>query len=242
MSVSLVLMPVALALRVVMGKERFESWVDSLQIKIPTSFRDEKDLLLTVRKAGYDAEKWGGSYKTHIRKEELWFFWERINGTWTAIFGKSDPRDDIKAFISDLESKAGRRVFRWDEEAQKPVVIQTYTYPTNFRDPALLRKALVEYGLILNYDNSSRMECNINGMSLTFSQEGEQPFLLEIKNSTDMRHVHSILDDLNDSYSHNVQALTYERLKSRVAHYGLLIENEEVADDNSLIITLSMQS
>lgn len=241
MSVSLALVPVALALRVVMGKDRFESWVSSLQIKIPTTFKDEKELLITVRKAGYDADKWGGSYKTHIRGEELWFFWEQVNGVWTAIFAKSDSAADIKAFILDLEAKSGRQIFEWKEAGQKPVIVQTRTFPTNFRDAKLLRKALVDYGLNPTQGNSCQIVCQVNGMTLNFSQEGDQPFSLEVQNAADMRQIYSSIDDINDSYNHNVQAQTYERLKSRIEERGLFIESEEVAEDNSIMITLSIQ-
>lgn len=60
MSISLVLVPVALAMRVVMGKDRFNKWVEASLVRIPTNIDDSEALVLAVRKAGFDIEPWGG--------------------------------------------------------------------------------------------------------------------------------------------------------------------------------------
>ncbi len=119
MSIQLALVPIALALRVVMGKDNFNNWVNSLQVKIPTNFEDELDLVSTVKKAGYDAEKWGGSIKTHIQGEQEFFFWELIDGKWTAVFAKSDSKEAVSQFMKDLESKSNRRIFVVNQETKK---------------------------------------------------------------------------------------------------------------------------
>lgn len=110
MSVSLALIPVALTLRLVMGQRNFSKWVDSMQDKIPTSFRNETELVRTVHKAGFDTEKWGGSIKTHI-DEQFYFFWEYIDGQWLAVFAKSDDKVIIERFAAEINRAAGRHVF-----------------------------------------------------------------------------------------------------------------------------------
>jgi len=241
MSISLVLVPVALALRVVMGKQRFESWVESLQIKVPTQFRDERDLLVTVRKAGYDAEHWGGMIKTHARGEEFFFFWQLIDGVWTAIFAKSDSKTDIKNFIRDLERKAARQIFQWTDSTHKVVVLPTKTFPTNFRNRELLAKILVECGLAPTNSPDGGIACQAQGCRLTFRQEADAPFDVEVRNAPDVRQVFQHLDEINQGYCRNVQASTYQNLKSRIAERGLVIEQEEVLEDNSIVITLTTQ-
>jgi len=242
MSVSLALVPIALALRVVMGKERFEKFVDSLQLKIPTEFKDEKDLLVTVRKAGYDAERLGGAIKTHARGEEFFFFWQLVDGVWTAIFAKSDSQTDIKRFIRDLEEKAGRHIFKWQDDGQKRVVVlPTKTFPTNFRDAELLSTTLAEYGLNPHKTSDGAIVCRAEGCQLTFRQYSDEPFSVEIRNAPDARQAFQYLSDISDAYCHNVQARTYQNVKSRIADRGLVIEGEEVMADNSIVITLSIQ-
>ncbi|MBN1459190.1 MAG: hypothetical protein JXA57_06620 [Armatimonadetes bacterium] len=239
---SLALVPVALALRVIMGKDRFQAWVDSMQLKIPTNLQDENELLATIRGAGYDADKWGGSYKTHLAGEKLWFFWEQVDGLWTAIFGTADPRQTIFAFIQDVEAKAGRQIFEWDQPGQAPRVLSSRTFPTNFRDPDLLRAVLREYGLTPVFDREGVMMWEMNGMTLIFRQEDDQPFSLEAKNVTDMRQIYSGLDYINDVYTGKVQQQTYENLKTRIKDRGLVIVDEARNADESIMLTLSIQN
>jgi hypothetical protein len=242
MSISLILLPVALALRVVMGKQNFESWIDSLQIKVATEFQDEKDLFITVRKAGYDAEQWGGTIKTHARGEEFFFFWEQIDGVWTAVFAKSDSKTDIKRFIRDLEQKTGRRIFKLDDDGQNVVMPTTKTFPTNFRDSELLMKALGDYGLTPVQAGDGAIACQAGNCQLTFRKAENQPFSVEVRNSPDVRQIFQHLNEINDGYCHSVQSRTYQNLTSRIAERGLVIEREEVLDDNSIVITLNIRN
>ena len=118
MSITLVLLPVVLAMYAIMGKENFEKWVDSMQIKLPTSFKTQSELTAIVRKAGYDADEWGGMVKTHIRGEQMFFFWQQIDGKWVAVFSKDIPQSEIKSLIAKVEKSAGRLVFDTEVLAQ----------------------------------------------------------------------------------------------------------------------------
>lgn len=50
MSVSIALLPIALALRIVMGRENFENWAKSQQQTVLTSFSTELELTRAVKK------------------------------------------------------------------------------------------------------------------------------------------------------------------------------------------------
>ncbi len=239
MSVNFALVPIALALRVIMGKERFQKFVESLQLKIPTTFTDAGDMTATVRAAGYDADRWGGSYKTHV-DSKLWFFWELVDGRWTAVFGSADSRQAIFAFIQDVEAKAGRQVFEWAEPGQAPRVLPSQTFPTNFRDPELLRATLREYGLTEVFSRDGHMAWRMDGITLNFKQDLDQPFMLEIRDVTDMRQIYPRLNAINDAYGRQVQTQAYTNLKNRIRDRGLMILSEERTPDEAIVLTLSV--
>ncbi len=241
MSVSLALIPVALTLRVVMGKEGFENWVQSMQVRMPTNFEHEVDLVVTVRKAGYDAEKWAGLVKTHIMGEREFFFWELIDGTWTAVFAKSDSREMISRFISDLESKTGRKIFVSEEASGRTFVPQSQTFPTNFRDGRLLASTLRDYGLQPNEQPNGEITCRVEQSILRFNPAEEGPFSVEVENAPNLQQVFQILSTLDEDYKRGVQAAAYETLMSRVGERDLVVESEEVLEDNSIVITLNVQ-
>jgi hypothetical protein len=242
MSISLALIPVALALRVVMGKANFENWVNSLQVKIPTGLTSEMELILTVKKAGYDLEKWGGSYKTHIQGERKFFFWEYIEGKWTAVFAKSDPKEMIFGFIQDMEKKAGRSVFNYIKENQtkKLEVVPTRTYPTNFRNAELLRKTLSDHGANPQIHTDGEITCAIGESDLRFRPVGEGPYSVEIKNAPDVREMFQHLATLDENYRRCVQAQTLAHLKQRIQDKNLTIESEQTLADQSIVITLNV--
>lgn len=241
LSVSLALIPVALTLRVVMGKENFENWVQSMQVRIPTNFEHEVDLVVTVRKAGYDAEKWAGLIKTHIRGEQDFFFWELVEGTWTAVFAKSDSQEMISQFIQDLEDKAGRKIFVTEEDADRIAIPQSQTFPTNFRDEQLLVKTLRDYGLQPNVQPEGDITCRAEQSTLRFYPAEEGSFSVKIENAPNLQQIFQLLSILDEDYKRGVQAVVYENLMSRVEEKNMIVESEEILEDNSIVITLNVQ-
>ncbi|WP_462410814.1 hypothetical protein [Neobacillus sp. Marseille-QA0830] len=242
MSVSLALIPIALALRAVMHKDVFEEWTETLQVQVPTTIETEADLIQTLYEAGYDAEKYGGTIKTHLNGEEQFFFWEYIDGKWTAIFAKSDSPAELEQFMQDLEQKSQRKIFTGTvhqaEEQIKSDSVQTF--PTNFRDGALLARTLKEFGVNPTQGANGRITCNVQGTQLTFLQHGDAPFSVEIRNAPSLRDIFMYISDVDEEYKRCVQAIVYEKLKERAAEKNLSIESEEVMEDNSIVITLNI--
>jgi hypothetical protein len=240
MSISLVLLPVALAVRLVMGKDNFENWVSSMQVKYPTKFKNEIDLITTVKKAGYDAEKWGGSIKTHIREEKEFFFWDFIDGQWVAIFSKHDSMESIKKFIIDLENKAGKSIFVVHNETREITTIPTRTFPTNFKDAELLVKTLNDYGINPIVYSNDEIKYNFGEYTLRFFRQYDAPFSMEVESTQDMKTIFQHMSLLDRDYKEYVQTITYENLKSRINDKNITIESEEFLEDNSILITLQI--
>lgn len=243
MSVSLALIPIALTLRAVMGKDKFHDWADSIQVKVPTTFDNELDLVKTLRRAGYDAEKTGGSIKTHIDGEKQFFYWEQVDGKWHAIFAKSDSPSVLEQFMSDLEEKSQRKIFIGDIHQAEAQLHQdsVQTFPTNFRDGEILTRTLKEFGVHPIQGADGAITCTVQGTKLTFRQHGDAPFVLEMKNPPNIHDIFLYLSDVDDEYKRCVQSLVYEKLKQRAAAKNLSIESEEVLDDNSIVITLNIE-
>lgn len=246
MSVSLVLIPIALTLRVVMGKKNFNNWAESMQLKVPTIFKNELELVQTVRKAGYDAEKWGGSFKTHLDGEQTYFFWEQIDGIWTAVFGKSDSQQEVERFMAEINRVAEREIF--GTGASLPLADMTVqqveaapTFPTNFRDGELLFRTLKELG-INPVRHGSEIACKVEDSVLTFRQSGDGPYHVEIRNAPDLEKVFFYLSDVDDDYKRLLQSIVYEKLKERAAERSMTVESEEVLEDNSIVLTLNIRS
>lgn len=238
MSVSIALLPVALAMRIIMGKENFENWVKAQQVRVPSSFKTELELSRAVKKAGYDAVKFGASIKTHIDGENAFFFWEFVDGKWIAIFSKHHDQAILNRFMSGVESAAGFKVFG---ELANTAAVATTQFPTNFRDGAMLIDALKEFGAHPTKRSDGSITCKIEHSELRFTQLGDSPFMVEVKNSPSLEQVYHYMSDIDDDYKRCVQTAVYEKVKARVADRNMAIESEEVLPDKTILMTLRIQ-
>ena len=238
MSVSIALLPVALAMRIVMGKENFENWVRAQQVRVTSCFETELDLCRAVKKAGYDAIKFGASIKTHIDGENAFFFWELVEGKWIAIFSKHIDQTHLTKFMSDVEAETGFKVFDNLEHASATASSQ---YPTNFRDETMLIDALKEFGTHPTKRSDGSIFCRIEKSELLFTKMGDSPFMVEIKNSPSIEQVYRYMSDIDDDYKRCVQTAVYEKVKARAADNNFIVETEEVLEDKTILMTLRVQ-
>lgn len=254
MSVSLALVPIVLILRVAMGQNKFDNWVESSQIKMPTNFKNEKELVITVKKAGYDANKFGNLIKTHINNKKQFLFWEKINGVWTAIFSKYDPQETTRDFIYKLEKCAGKKLIynslqEMNGKVEKPREINEIPelpklnkekFPTNFVDKGLLLKTLKDYCINPIELANGNIQCNIQSCILTFYKEGDANYEVDVKGIASLKRVYEELTIIDEEYKRNVQAYTYEKVVKKLKETSMHIENEEIMDDNSIILTINI--
>ncbi|MEH7380478.1 hypothetical protein V7138_08360 [Bacillus sp. JJ1533] len=242
MSVSLTLIPVALAMRVVMGKEGFNEFVKSNEVLKKANFTSERDLIVTVKKCGYDAEKWGGMIKTHLRGEKEFFFWEFRDGAWYAILSTYDTPSRIKEFMNNMNVRSGRTIFGTADETsliQKPL---TQTFPTNFRDKSLLKQVLLDNGMQPVELENGQIRCDLAGANMTFKQGSPDSLIVvELSSEVNMQTVFRHLSVVDDEYKRYVQNEVYQHLLQKVEEKGLKIEQEQVLEDHSIVVTLNIQ-
>ncbi|MBM4763817.1 hypothetical protein [Bacillus sp. B15-48] len=244
MSVSLALIPVALALRVVMGKDKLDEFVQSNEVPKKTNFTSERDLIVTVKQCGYDAEKWGGMIKTHLHGEKQFFFWELRDGAWHAIFSTYDTTNQINDFMEKINERSGRNIFA---EVDSEQVVETHKpltqiLPTNFRNMELLKQVLQDNGIELTELENGKIRCDLADASLTFIQEVPDGLVsVELSSPENMQSIFRHLSVVDDDYKRYVQNQVYQHLLEKVEEKGLLIEQEEVLEDHSIVVTLNVQ-
>jgi hypothetical protein len=243
MSVSLVMLPVALALRVVMGKEGFDSWIRGNEVRRPTGIASERELVRTLRAAGYDADRWGGLIKTHIDGEREFIFWEQVDGRWVAIFSKYQVPAVSQRFIRELEAKAGRAIFiDADASTQAAETVASSVYPTNFRDGRMLLDTLERFGVQAQVGATGEITAMLGHSPVTFHPGGGEtaPYTVEIGNAPDLRGTFEQLARVDDAYKQGVQGAALATLREGIRDRNLTIEREEVLEDRSVVLTLAI--
>ena len=112
---------------------------------------------------------------------------------------------------------------------------------TAFLDSELLVKTLTQHGLqVRQLGENELVVSSESGTLRYFRQEAGRPFLLELKDITDMRQLLSSVDELNNEYGRNVQTFTYNKVMEGLIEHGMTVDTEEILEDDSILLTLNV--
>ena len=264
MSISLTLIPLALALTVVRGKDRTTEIVRQKEIPLKANLAEEKEVIETMQRCGFQTEKAGSRLKTELGDGHF-FFWEKRGGAWHALFSVYDPAPVVHGFMKTVHERAGRIIF---EDAGEQTAVEertegieaghefhgpgagtsglggekTASFQTNFRDRALLEQVLRDNGMEPVDLGDGNIKVELADAALIFKQEAPgDTITVEISSETDMRTIFRHLAIVDDEYKRYVQNQVYEHLLQQVEQRGLVIEQEEVLDDHSILLTINLE-
>lgn len=263
MSISLTLIPLALALTVVLGKDRTTEIIRKKEIPLKANLTKEKEVFETMRQCGFQTEKAGSRLKTEL-EDGHFFFWEKRGGAWHALFSVFDPAPVVHGFIKTVNERSGRIIFedveeqtgveeRAEEKAGHqvhgpgarslgPGGEKTASFQTNFRDRTLLEQVLRDNGMEPIDLGDGIMKVELADAALIFKQEVPgDTITVDIFSETDMRTIFRHLSIVDDEYKRYVQNQVYEHLLQQVEQRGLVIEQEEVLDDHSIVLTINLE-
>ncbi|NRT73150.1 hypothetical protein [Clostridium beijerinckii] len=243
MSVTLTLIPLVLVIRAAIGSKNLNDWIESSQIKIPTNIKNENELIVLIKKAGYDVMKEGKLLKTHFNGGSDFFFLEKVNGALTATFSKNDSVEAIKKFINDVEWVAQSKIFDYNIEnlAKKDEEnFQEKSFPTNFVDEKLLIKTLRDYGINTQLAENGTIQCNVENTTLIFYKENSTNYEVKIIGNSQIRGIYEQLNAIDEEYKRNVQSYTYNKVVEKLKQTNMDIQSEEVMEDDSLMLTINI--
>ncbi|KOM98442.1 hypothetical protein ACP49_06935 [Clostridium botulinum] len=254
MSISLALIPAVLTLKVVMNEKDLDNWVENSKINMPTTLKNEEEIIKTLKQAGYKINKYGNYIKTEINGEKEFVTWEKENGIWNVVFSKYDSKEMIVDFIMNLNNKAGREVIYKSIEEMKNrndnsttvekilelPKVEKEIFPTNFGDKDLLLKTLKECGACPKEISNEDIQCNTKECQLIFHKEEDGSYNVEIEDTSSLKNVFHHLSIIDEEYKHNVQEYTYKKVVEKLNETDMYIDNEEVLEDNSILLTVNI--
>ncbi len=114
------------------------------------------------------------------------------------------------------------------------------TTDTRFNDSDLLLKTLGEYGLCPQQISPNCFSVKFADGDIIYERTSEDaPFTMTVKNIKDMDGLIEELTDIEQVYDGNVQEYTYQRVLNNLPK-GMAIEQEQVMEDDSIVLTLSV--
>ena len=113
-------------------------------------------------------------------------------------------------------------------------------FDTPFTDFGILKKTLEEHGVEISEENDLSVVGQVDNYSLKFWKQSEnEPYKLHITCLNNDKPEEKI-DDLNSEYTLNVQEEAYLQIIDRLKANNMQVENEEVEDDNTIVITVNL--
>ncbi|AAU25609.1 hypothetical protein NSQ93_06235 [Bacillus sp. FSL W8-0445] len=115
-----------------------------------------------------------------------------------------------------------------------------YTMPTVMKDEDLLKKALDQNGCKTIELGTTNVEAIMEDSAVTFHLTEEGTFKAAFDRSVDKNQAREFIDQIEEEYKRILQQETYLKLIEKAEHEGLVLENETVTNENSVVLTFKV--
>lgn len=134
----------------------------------------------------------------------------------------------------------------FDESAMKKIYSQDFQ--TAIVDKNTLVKTLQEHGMPHIYEQGDDVIAEIDDLKLEFKKQNDEPYLLKVSCTSENKikgsfekAVSELTENLQEEYTANVQDISYNKIKERLAQKNLSIDSEEILDDDSIVLTINLE-
>lgn len=114
-------------------------------------------------------------------------------------------------------------------------------FETQILDKELLLKTLEEHGAINIQEDDCEVTCDCEAFHLCFYKTENNPYFLKISYNNNQNNLEEFVEDIGTEYTINAQEVSYNKIKERLEKQNLEIENEEIYDDNTIVLTVNLE-
>jgi len=165
----------------------------------------------------------------------------------TASANNSQENHNINNFVmteQKVKSIMQKNHNDLSEETVKEVVdVICQEYETTFVSQDVLTKTLQEHGFDNIQLQNNNVICETELFKLEFYKTADEsePYTLKITSSCDNNEeILTLIEDLSTEYNFNSQNESYNKIKERLEQQGLEIDDEEVFDDDTIVLTVNI--
>lgn len=111
---------------------------------------------------------------------------------------------------------------------------------SRYNDSTMLQKTLEDHGVQVKVISENHIEATLAEGKITYiRQNDDEPFYIDVSEVGCMDRFLEEIDQIDSEYGSNVQSYTYNRLMQNIPD-GMYLESEQVLEDNSILITLTV--
>ena len=121
-------------------------------------------------------------------------------------------------------------------------------FETTIVDKTTLIKTLQEHGMPHIYEQGENVFAEIDDLKLQFKKQENSAYLLNISCTSENKikgsfekAVNELTTNLEEEYTANVQEVSYNKIKERLAQKNLSIDSEEILEDDSIVLTINLE-
>ena len=146
----------------------------------------------------------------------------------------AENTDELKRRLKEsLEANNG-------EISQEQVDLICREYSTTFMDRDLLLKTIDEHGFTDISEENGKISAVLDNVKIEFYRtDSAQPYTMNIL-CPKLCETTRLTTDISDEYTLNVQEETYLKIKERLEKKSLKIDEEEVLEDDSIMLTVNL--
>lgn len=113
-------------------------------------------------------------------------------------------------------------------------------FETIIVDKTTLIKTLEEHGAINIVTQNDTISCDCEAFHLVFTKEADKPYTMVVSYN-DEYGLNDLVENLGAEYASNAQEISYNKIKERLEKQNLEIEEEEIFDDNTIVLTVNLE-
>lgn len=120
-------------------------------------------------------------------------------------------------------------------------------YDTVFVNKDVLLKTLNDYGVDDIKDDGSRITCRLEGFTISFYKDIQYGtadesgnYKMFVKTDCNEEELQELMNNISEQYTSNTQEESYNKIKERLKKHNLEINDEEVLEDNSIVLTIDI--
>ena len=118
----------------------------------------------------------------------------------------------------------------------------TLDVQTRMRDEKLLHRALEDLGCTVSARGMGSLRAQNGHLVVDFTRGPNDVLQAQFSPEVSPADGERFLQELDDEYARLVQEAVYMRLMERASSQGMAVESERVEADNSIVVTLRVQS
>lgn len=117
---------------------------------------------------------------------------------------------------------------------------QKIKFETIIVDKETLLKTLIEHSATNIVDKNNHVYCDCEGYYLDFYKQGNKAYQLTIS-CFEKDRLKNFVENISAEYTTNSQEVSYNKIKERLEEEHLTIDEEEIYDDNTIVLTINLE-